>query len=251
MSYNTHCFNVELAKLIGLAEAIVLQHFYFWHQRARNLPDMNREGRVWFYRSVAEMRDVFPYLSDANVRTAIQHLIDRGLVTKGDFSEKSMYKATWYSLNDSAIRAFDLAESTNPFIEPTNGFAESANVKDNRNIDYRKDTTKEYTYSASRGFVPPSVEDVRAYCEERRNGISAQQFVDYYTANGWMVGKSKMKDWRAAVRNWETRRRDNPAPQAPRPAERRYLSPEERTLRALAQLQARDGQLNTFAPDEQ
>ena len=122
MSYNTHCFNVELAKLIGLAEAIVLQHFYFWHQRARNLPDMNREGRVWFYRSVAEMRDVFPYLSDANVRTAIQHLVDRGLVTKGDFSEKSMYKATWYSLNDSAIRVFDLAESTNPFIDSTNGF---------------------------------------------------------------------------------------------------------------------------------
>lgn len=119
-----------------------------------------------------------------------------------------------------------------------------------KDLKQKEDTTNNYTYRDAR-FVPPSVEDVRAYCEERRNGISAQQFVDYYTANGWMVGKSKMKDWRAAVRNWETRRRDNPAPQAPRPAERRYLSPEERTLRALAQLQARDGQLNTFAPDEQ
>ena len=52
-------------------------------------------------------------------------------------------------------------------------------------------------------FVPPTVEEVRAYCEERENGIDAARFVDYYAARGWMVGKTKMKDWRAAVRTWE------------------------------------------------
>lgn len=52
-------------------------------------------------------------------------------------------------------------------------------------------------------FTPPSVEDVRAYCQERRNGIDPQAFVDFYASKGWMVGKNKMKDWKAAVRNWE------------------------------------------------
>lgn len=52
-------------------------------------------------------------------------------------------------------------------------------------------------------FSPPAVEEVKEYCLERQNGIDAEHFVDYYTANGWQVGKSKMKDWKAAVRTWE------------------------------------------------
>lgn len=55
----------------------------------------------------------------------------------------------------------------------------------------------------SRRFVPPDAETVRQYCHERGNGIDAAKFVDYYNANGWRVGKNPMKDWRAAVRNWE------------------------------------------------
>ena len=54
-------------------------------------------------------------------------------------------------------------------------------------------------------FVPPTVDEVRAYCKERGNGVDPQRFVDYYSSNGWMVGKSKMKDWKAAVRTWEQR----------------------------------------------
>ena len=52
-------------------------------------------------------------------------------------------------------------------------------------------------------FIPPTVEEVQAYCDERKNGVDAQRFVDYYTRNGWMCGKSKMKDWKASVRLWE------------------------------------------------
>lgn len=52
-------------------------------------------------------------------------------------------------------------------------------------------------------FTPPTVEEVRAYCQERQNNVDPEKFVDYYTSNGWVVGKSKMKDWKAAVRSWE------------------------------------------------
>jgi hypothetical protein len=54
-------------------------------------------------------------------------------------------------------------------------------------------------------FIPPTVDEVRAYCQERGNGIDPQRFIDHYTSNGWMVGKNKMKDWKAAVRTWEQR----------------------------------------------
>ena len=54
------------------------------------------------------------------------------------------------------------------------------------------------------GFEPPTVEEVRAYCEERGNGIKADSFVDYYEARGWKLSNGcKVKDWKALVRRWE------------------------------------------------
>ena len=54
-------------------------------------------------------------------------------------------------------------------------------------------------------FTPPTVEEVCNYCYERNNNVDPERFVDYYTSNGWVVGKNKMKDWKAAVRTWEKR----------------------------------------------
>jgi len=56
-------------------------------------------------------------------------------------------------------------------------------------------------------FTPPTLEEVTAYCAERAAAgnppVDPQQWYDHYTANGWMVGRVKMKDWRGAVRTWE------------------------------------------------
>ena len=58
-------------------------------------------------------------------------------------------------------------------------------------------------------FIPPTVEEVESYCSERGNGIDAQSFIDFYESKGWMIGKNKMKDWKAAVRTWERSRNKN------------------------------------------
>ena len=52
-------------------------------------------------------------------------------------------------------------------------------------------------------FTAPTIEDVKAYCKERGNRVDPERFIDYYTSNGWKVGKNPMKDWKAAVRTWE------------------------------------------------
>lgn len=56
---------------------------------------------------------------------------------------------------------------------------------------------------ARKPFIPPTVEEVGAYCTERGNNIDPQAFIDFYESKGWMIGKNKMKDWKAAVRTWE------------------------------------------------
>lgn len=73
------------------------------------------------------------------------------------------------------------------------------NVNDNVNV--KKKDTSVSKEKASR-FIPPTLEDIKAYCEEKGYKLDYDRFIDYYTSNGWMVGKNKMKDWRACVRNW-------------------------------------------------
>lgn len=61
-------------------------------------------------------------------------------------------------------------------------------------------------------FIPPTLEQVQNYCNERNNNVDAERFIDHYTANGWKVGKTKMQDWKAAVRTWEKNSFAKPAP---------------------------------------
>lgn len=66
-----------------------------------------------------------------------------------------------------------------------------------------KETTPYGVEKKSSRFSPPTLEEVKAYCLDRNNGVDAERWYNYYSANGWMVGKNHMKDWKAAVRTWE------------------------------------------------
>ncbi|MEI3350023.1 MAG: DUF6291 domain-containing protein [Clostridium sp.] len=87
-------------------------------------------------------------------------------------------------------------------------FSEKAKKADN---EYDNDL-KENTIDGvkEKRFAPPTLENVSEYCREMGyTNVDAARFIDFYTSNGWMVGKNRMKDWKAAVRNWD-RREKNP-----------------------------------------
>ena len=67
--------------------------------------------------------------------------------------------------------------------------------------DKDKDIVK--VKSKVKRFVKPTIEEVADYCNERSNDVDAEKFYDYYSSNGWKVGKNAMKDWKASVRTWE------------------------------------------------
>lgn len=56
-----------------------------------------------------------------------------------------------------------------------------------------------------RRFTPPTLQEVREYCLERKNKVDPEQFIDFYSSKGWKVGSQPMRDWKAAVRTWEKR----------------------------------------------
>ena len=73
--------------------------------------------------------------------------------------------------------------------------------KDSKDIGASGDAPTTIT-NAKKRFEKPSVKEIEAYCKDAGYEVDAQQFADYYEANGWRVGRNPMKDWRATVRNW-------------------------------------------------
>lgn len=84
--------------------------------------------------------------------------------------------------------------------KPTNKTSEKQQTKNPQpnNTIRNKETNKERIV-----FIKPSLEEVREYCKERNKGVDADRWFNYYSANGWKVGKNSMKDWKASVRTWE------------------------------------------------
>lgn len=72
------------------------------------------------------------------------------------------------------------------------------NENENDNIDNKKRGKGEKQI-----FVQPSIEEVISYCTERNRGVDPVKWFNFYSAKGWMIGKNKMKNWKAAIHTWE------------------------------------------------
>lgn len=70
-------------------------------------------------------------------------------------------------------------------------------------LNTKEENTNKLNTKNNRRFTPPTLEEVKAYCYERNNTVDPEHFIDYYSSNGWRVGKNPMKDWRASIRTWE------------------------------------------------
>ena len=98
--------------------------------------------------------------------------------------------------------------SSNPPISPKGEEGEESEIPNEK--------PKEKPKRKRAVFLPPTPEEVDAYCRGRNNGITGEEFVAFYASKGWMVGKNKMADWKAAVRTWEIKRKkENPQKDQP------------------------------------
>lgn len=82
-----------------------------------------------------------------------------------------------------------------------------SNKNKNKNKNMNKNMKENMKENKRGGFSPPTLSEVQAYCKERNNNVDAETFVNFYQSKDWYVGKNKMKDWKAAVRTWENKSR--------------------------------------------
>ena len=129
---------------------------------------------------------------EASIRSALSELEEAGYLRREQNREEGKFGKAVYIITDMLKSEKPCVE--NPLAEiPMAGNHAQYNTKE---LNTKESNTKRYR------FMPPTVEEVEDYINEKGYSIDAHKFVDYYTANGWRVGKSPMKDWRAAVRNW-------------------------------------------------
>ena len=100
-----------------------------------------------------------------------------------------------YQGNGNNINKDDNKELTKHQQRANKELTTNKNVKNDKNDKNDK----------NKRFIVPTIEEIEKYCKERNNQVNPLTFIDHYKSNGWMVGKNKMKDWKAAIRTWEQR----------------------------------------------
>ena len=139
-------------------------------------------------------------LSIQQVRTALEHLKSTGEISTDGIANRytvitiekyDVYQRPWETDNTQSNRPSTDEQQT---INRPSTLIEKRNKEINKNINNKV---------GEKRFTPPSLEEVQAYCQERGNNVNPERFVNFYSMKGWMVGKNKMKDWKAAVRTWE------------------------------------------------
>lgn len=128
----------------------------------------------------------------SSVMATLNELEDAGYFRRIQIKDNGKYAGIEYIVSETKMCDFPYSENQHT----ENWDTESrTQVITNKAITNKTNTNKR--------FIAPSIDEVRKYIEEKGYSIDPERFVDYYTANGWMVGKSHMKDWKATVRNWE------------------------------------------------
>ena len=177
MKVETISFKTEYAEEYGIEAAILIQGIQLGLALNRYKETHNHFGKVWMYNSVAEWQRTYPFMSESTIKRALQKLREDNIIEVMQLDKNPMNKTNWYTLTNRLGQ-----------FEPIEEFSL------NQSKQYKTNNVKQT-------FIVPTLEELK---NEFPN-LDAQRFHDFYSSKGWMVGKNKMKDWRAAARNWLSR----------------------------------------------
>tara|TARA_R100000900_G_scaffold22450_1_gene18106 strand:+ start:865 stop:1500 length:636 start_codon:yes stop_codon:yes gene_type:complete len=168
--------NKDLARQIGLKEAVLLADLISKEEYfiANGMTD------GWFFNTEANIeRDTT--LTAYQQRKVLKSLKKLGIL---ETKRKGIPAKQYFKINEEQVVKFLNNKSAT---KPTT-------INKNKKITIN-----------NKAFIKPKLSEVEDYCSERQNKIEAKAFIDFYESKGWMVGKNKMKDWKACIRTWEMR----------------------------------------------
>ena len=189
-----HHFDTEVAKKLGVNAAIIVANLAYLqaNRQAQGGEKYYIDGRWWVHHTYESLQKVHPYFSLDQLRRTMKRLMDEGVVVRSQ--PDSWNRDSYWSVAPDFMQS---AKSP----DAKCGIAGSQSAKSP--VVLHDNNIEQIGRSPTKRFKPPTVAEVAEYCKERGNGVDANRFIDFYESKGWMVGKNKMKCWKAAVRNWE------------------------------------------------
>lgn len=153
-----------------------------------------------FYGSLATLREMAGITTNHTIITTLRSLQEKGLITRDDDTIPG--RSSYSVIRDSA----KIAQPKCKNCTQTSAKIAHKNNIENKNIEQE---------DAPRPFVPPTKEEIIAYCEKSGYRINVDKFLSYYETRGWVKKNGKtVKDWKATVRTWyeDDRRAGRPVP---------------------------------------
>lgn len=228
-----YSFDIETAKQYGVDEAIMIKNFQFWINKNKACNTNFYDGHYWTYNSHKAFTILYPFWNHDQIRRIIKSLINQGVIITANYNTNAYDRTLWYAFKDEKIFLIDTPEillidtqkvdkktPENDDKNPQNAVEITSfsickksqmekNETQNRKeinpepIPDNKPYSKPDNNTALRAFTPPTLKELQAYYQEISFNDDPEKFIDFYQSKNWMVGKTKMKDWRAAARNWK------------------------------------------------
>ena len=216
----------ELAKEIGVLEAIILVQFRYWIERNIANEQNYHDGNWWTYNSMVAFQRMFPFASEKSIRNALKHLEEKGLIITGNYNKLQYDRTKWYALTPLGITHTDnFTDSIRQKGQMETAKRANGNGKKGRPIP-NKETNKETKnissslrsediYGSGSGkskkgnlhsnpSLRPTLEEVKAYIDEKGYSVDAKKFFNYFDEGEWIDGKGQpVRSWKQKIITWE------------------------------------------------
>ena len=189
----------KILKWEWFSDAITFHTFMYLLLSANYEPGMFRGIRIERGQLVTSLPKIAEDCQQTiqQTRTAISHLQLTGEITDQANPHYRIITIVRYDEYQQTNRQINRQLTDNQHTDQQTNQQQWNNIINKQYNNINKTTLKS-------GSVPPTLEDVTAYCKERNNGIDPQRFIDYNQARGWTLkGGQKVKDWKACIRVWE------------------------------------------------
>ena len=200
-------YDVGIAKKLGISAAVLLNKLIYLSQYTQR-----EDGYCW--RKAEDLENELGIGRKA-LKGAIEKLKDAGIIdAKVTYIQGTLTRCTHFKIlveiGNSESAKGDNSEYGKGDISEENakGDISICNSNNSNNSNNNNNNSEKSNFQQQKRFTKPTIEEIKQYCDERNNGIEAEAFFDFYESKGWKVGRNSMKNWKAAIRNWERQNKE-------------------------------------------
>ena len=204
-----HHFNCEIAQKYGIAEAIILNHFEYWIEKNKANEKNFFEDTYWTFNSVKAFKEIFPYLTEKKIASALANLKGEGLIKTGNFNENKYDRTLWYAITEKGFSILQNGRMEEPEKEnrkPENGEPIPNNntniVANNKEKIIKKETRHKYGMYNNVLLTDDDLEKLKSEFADWEQRI--ERLSEYIASTG-----KSYKNHLATIRSWARKEKPN------------------------------------------